>query len=62
MLFELITGDYLFDPKSKGESVSKEDDHLASVYELLGPPDKDFILSGTRSRKYFTTKGRLKRN
>ena len=57
MLFELITGDYLFDPKSKGESVSKEDDHLASVYELLGPPDKDFILSGTRSRKYFTTKG-----
>ena len=30
MLFEIITGDYLFDPK-KGPHYSKNDDHLARV-------------------------------
>jgi hypothetical protein len=37
MLFELITGDYLFDPKSeKKQKYNKEDDHLAYITELLG--------------------------
>ena len=60
MIFELITGDYLFDPRS-GDGYNKEDDHLAYVTELIGHPDKDYILSGSRSRKYYTTKGKLKR-
>jgi serine/threonine-protein kinase SRPK3 len=33
MIFELITGDYLFDPKS-GSSYSKEEDHIAYITEL----------------------------
>ena len=36
MLFELVTGDYLFDPK-KGKTFRKNDDHLALMTELLGP-------------------------
>ena len=35
MLFELITGDYLFDPK-KGKTYKKNDDHLALMTELIG--------------------------
>lgn len=35
MTFELITGDYLFDPK-KGKTFKKNDDHLALVSELIG--------------------------
>ena len=30
MIFELVTGDFLFEPR-KGESYSKSDDHLAQV-------------------------------
>jgi serine/threonine-protein kinase SRPK3 len=37
MVFELITGDYLFDPK-KGKTFKKNDDHLALVSELIGEP------------------------
>lgn len=59
-LFELLTGDYLFDP-NKGDNHNKEDDHLAYVTELLGNPDPDYITSGSRSRKYYTSKGKLKR-
>jgi serine/threonine-protein kinase SRPK3 len=36
MLFELVTGDFLFDPK-KGKTYRKNDDHLALITELLGP-------------------------
>ena len=35
MIFELVTGDYLFDPKS-GDTYSKEEDHLAYITELIG--------------------------
>lgn len=35
MVFELVTGDYLFDPK-KGKTFKKNDDHLALITELIG--------------------------
>mmetsp|Transcript_2382 Transcript_2382/g.3637 ORF Transcript_2382/g.3637 Transcript_2382/m.3637 type:complete len:138 (+) Transcript_2382:1438-1851(+) len=35
MVFELVTGDYLFDPK-KGKTFRKNDDHLALITELIG--------------------------
>ena len=38
MTFELITGDYLFDPK-KGKTYKKNDDHLALISELIGECD-----------------------
>jgi serine/threonine-protein kinase SRPK3 len=37
MIFELVTGDYLFDPK-KGKTYKKNDDHLALITELIGEP------------------------
>lgn len=35
MVFELVTGDYLFDPK-KGSNYKKGEDHLAQISELIG--------------------------
>jgi serine/threonine-protein kinase SRPK2 len=49
MLFELITGDFLFEPR-KGETYSKNDDHLAQIIELLGKIPKKFAMSGRYSR------------
>ena len=49
MIFELITGDFLFEPR-KGESYNKNDDHLAQIMELLGKMPKKFALSGRYSK------------
>jgi serine/threonine protein kinase len=49
MIFELITGDFLFEPR-KGESYSKNDDHLAQIMELLGRMPNKLALSGRYSK------------
>lgn len=54
MIFELITGDFLFDPrKAKDGSYGKSDDHLAQMIELIGPMPKTFALSGSFFEKFF---------
>ena len=60
MIFELATGDFLFEPR-KGDTYSKNDDHLAQIIELLGKMPKKFALSGSDSYKYFDKKGKLRR-
>ena len=61
MIFELVTGDYLFDPK-KGKTYSKNDDHLAQVSELIGEcEDKDFLLTCEAAEQFFNKQGKLKR-
>jgi len=60
MLFELITGDFLFEPKS-GRDFDKDDDHLAQMIETLGRIPVDFALSGVNSKRFFTREGELKR-
>eukprot|EP00835_Amoeboradix_gromovi_P003249 NODE_207_length_14754_cov_0.677994.p4 type:complete len:413 gc:universal NODE_207_length_14754_cov_0.677994:7630-8868(+) len=60
MVFELLTGDYLFDPTA-GRGYSKDDDHLAQISELLGVIPTEFALSGRHSPDFFSRNGRLKR-
>ncbi|CAG9331140.1 unnamed protein product [Blepharisma stoltei] len=60
MLFELITGDFLFDPRT-GPDFDKEDDHLAQMVETLGFFSKPFALSGANSKKFFDHRGKLRR-
>ena len=60
IIFELATGDFLFEPR-KGDTYSKNDDHLAQIIELLGKMPKKFALSGCDSYKYFDKKGKLRR-
>lgn len=58
-VFELITGDYLFDPQS-GTKYGKDDDHIAQIIELLGPFPKSMCLSGKWSQEIFNRKGELR--
>jgi len=60
MFFELITGDFLFDPRT-GQDWSRDEDHLALMMELLGDyPSKEYALSGRYSRDFFNNSGKLK--
>ena len=60
IVFELSTGDFLFEPR-KGETFSKNDDHLAQIIELVGKMPKNFALCGENSKKYFNKRGKLRR-
>ncbi|KAJ2004063.1 serine/threonine protein kinase, CMGC [Coemansia thaxteri] len=59
VLFELLTGDYLFEPRS-GNRYSKNEDHIAQIIETLGPFPKKFALSGKFSNELFTRRGELR--
>ncbi|CAM9021199.1 unnamed protein product [Wickerhamomyces anomalus] len=41
LIFELITGDYLFDPKN-GKNYNKDDDHIAQILELIDDKDVSY--------------------
>jgi len=45
MIYELATGDFLFEPR-KGPNYGKTDDHLAQMMELLGPMPRSFAFGG----------------
>ncbi|ODV92087.1 hypothetical protein CANCADRAFT_22954 [Tortispora caseinolytica NRRL Y-17796] len=59
LTFELLTGDYLFDPQS-GRRYSKDDDHIAQIIELIGKFPKHLSLSGKWSRDFFHRNGELR--
>jgi len=52
MVFELITGDFLFNPRP-GDDYKKNDDHLALFMEMLGPMPKKFAMQGNMFDHYF---------
>ena len=60
MIFESLTGDFLFEPR-KGYYYDKDDDHLAQMVELLGPCPKAMALAGKHSRRFFDKTGHLRK-
>ncbi len=61
MVFEMVTGDYLFDPKEdKYGKHTRDEDHLALMIELLGKMPKRMCSSGKYSRQFFTKKAELR--
>ena len=53
IMFELLTGDYLFDPHN-GDKFDKDDDHLAQIIELLGEmPSEGYLMNCKAASKYF---------
>jgi len=53
VIFELVTGDVLFDPRS-GETHERDDDHLALMMELAGKKiPKKILLGGKLSKVFF---------
>ena len=59
MLFELLTGEFLFDPK-KDSNYKKSEDHLALMMEMLNKFPTSYSTSGTNSKKYVDAHGNLK--
>jgi serine/threonine protein kinase len=58
-VFELVTGDLLFDPQ-EGKSWDREEDHLAMMIELLGDFPRSMTTAGKYGSEYFNRKGELK--
>lgn len=53
LLFELMTGDYLFDPQ-EGLTFTKDEDHLAQIIELLGEfPTEQYLSECGLASVYF---------
>lgn len=59
MLFEMLTGEFLFDPK-KDNNFKKSEDHLALMQELLNKFPKKYSTIGTNSTRYADDQGNLK--
>lgn len=60
MIFELLTGDYLFNPDAVAKRYTKDDDHIAQIVELVGPFPLQVALSGKFSYVIFNRKGELR--
>lgn len=60
LIFELLTGDYLFDPRD-GKAYTKDDDHIAQIIELLGPFHRQMLKESYYSRDFFNIRGELHR-
>ena len=59
IVFELVTGELLFDPRA-GKSWDREEDHLAMMIELIGSFPQKLIQGGKTSNEYFTRRGELR--
>lgn len=60
LVFELLTGDYLFDPRS-GKTYTKDDDHMAQIIELIGPFPRAMLKESYYARDFFNAHGDLHR-
>lgn len=59
VIFELITGDFLFEPRT-GRKYDKNEDHIAQMIELLGKLPKRMIQQGKYSDEIFNRKYELR--
>ena len=60
LVFELATGDLLFDPRA-GKDYERDDDHLALVSELCGRVPRKVWSAGKRGKEFFNRAGELRR-
>lgn len=59
LIFELLTGDFLFEPDG-GNSYSIDDDHIAQIIELVGEIPSYLLRSGRHVSTFFNSKGQLR--
>jgi len=63
LVFEMLTGDLLFEPHARQKQFSKDDDHMAMIIELLGEDfgfDLEFKRGGKFGHQIFTSTGELR--
>jgi hypothetical protein len=58
-VFELATGDYLFDPKPS-EEYPRDEDHLALCIELLGQMPHRIVDKGRNGKTFFNRNRELR--
>jgi serine/threonine-protein kinase SRPK3 len=58
VVFELLTAEYLFDPRGQGMLFSKDDDHMAQIIELMGDFPLEAKTGGKYSREIFDHTGK----
>ncbi|ORZ13076.1 kinase-like domain-containing protein [Absidia repens] len=56
LVYELLTGDYLFDPRIDSK-YGKDEDHLAKIIELMRVLPRSLTFGGDYSREFFNNKG-----
>jgi serine/threonine-protein kinase SRPK3 len=61
LVFELATGNALFDPRSGGHQYSRDEDHLRRIMEVLGPLPRKLFNQAPNYRAYLTKNGELRR-
>lgn len=59
LVFELATGDFLFDPHS-GEDYGRDEDHIALMMELFGPVPEHILQKGAFTKEFFDENGNLR--
>lgn len=59
LIFELLTGDFLFEP-NQGHSYTKDDDHIAQIIELLGNIPSYLLETGRYVNNFFLPDGKLR--
>lgn len=59
IVFELATGDFLFDPHTS-EFYDRDEDHLALMMELLGPVPLDIRARGELTKDLYNDRGELR--
>jgi hypothetical protein len=59
IIFEMLTGDLMFDPHA-GKSWDRDEDHLAMMIELLGAFPRKMISTGKFTGEFFSRKGELR--
>jgi serine/threonine-protein kinase SRPK3 len=59
MIFELVTGDFMFEPRA-GREYTRDEDHLAQMIELLGKIPRSNATTGKQAREYFNRDGHLR--
>jgi serine/threonine protein kinase len=59
MVFELVTGDFLFQPNARG-AYSKDEDHLAQMIELLGEVPGEALAGARYADEFFSPEGGLR--
>ncbi|CAI5757828.1 unnamed protein product [Candida verbasci] len=60
LIFELLTGDYLFDPRD-GKTYNKDDDHIAQIIELIGQFPRSMLKESYHTRDFFNSRNELRR-
>jgi len=61
VVFELLTGEYLFNPKARQNCWGKDDDHVAQIVELVGETfTPELKTQGKWSREIWRSNGTLR--